>query len=158
MQTLLKAEGFYNVGYREMAEVIQKISSAPTQELHNLFKQLVFNVAIGNTDDHLKNFMMLFDGYKWVMSPAYDLLPNVGLNREHVLRVGFSNVVSNRQTLVDEAKYFNAGNLQVYNELIDSVVSPVSNWKEVFSNHGVPQKDIDILQKDIDKRLMIISG
>ena len=81
MQTLLGAEGYYNFGYSDMVTIIRRVSAHPIQDLHQLFKQLVFNVMIGNTDDHLKNFCMLYDGQAWRLSPAFDLVPNIGLNR-----------------------------------------------------------------------------
>ncbi len=106
MQTLLGAEGYYNLGYGDMAAIVRRVSSHPVLDLQQLFKQLVFNTMIGNTDDHLKNFCMLCDGQAWHFSPAFDLVPNIGLNREHVLRIGMANLVPNRDTLLAEAKKF----------------------------------------------------
>ncbi|MBU3914124.1 HipA domain-containing protein, partial [bacterium] len=53
--------------------------------LRMLYRQMVFNVMIGNTDDHLKNFCMLHNDEGWKLRPAFDLVPNIGFNREHVL-------------------------------------------------------------------------
>jgi HipA-like C-terminal domain len=57
----LKADGYYNAGYRDLTEVIKHILSQPGHDLHKLYRQMVFNTMIGNTDDHLKNFIMLHD-------------------------------------------------------------------------------------------------
>ena len=59
MQPLFKAHGFYNAGYRDLAAVIKHVSSQPGQDLHRLYRQMVFNSMIGNIDDHLKNFRRL---------------------------------------------------------------------------------------------------
>ena len=80
MQTLLEAEGYYNADYRDIADIIRRVSTNPGQDLVSLFKQLLLNVMIVNTDDHLKNFSMIFDGDGWKLSPAFDLVPNIGLN------------------------------------------------------------------------------
>jgi serine/threonine-protein kinase HipA len=106
MQTLMKAEGYYTAGYRDLADIIRRVSTNPGDDLLKLFKQLLFNVMIGNTDDHLKNFCMMFDGDGWKLSPAFDLLPNIGLNREHVLLIGYHNIVANKEVLIQEAKNF----------------------------------------------------
>jgi serine/threonine-protein kinase HipA len=74
MQSLLRADGYYNAGYRDLAEIIKHVSSQPGRDLYRLYRQMVFNVMIGNTDDHLKNFLMLHDDTGWRLSPAIDLL------------------------------------------------------------------------------------
>ena len=72
MQSLLKADGYYYAGYRDMAEVIRHVSTQPRQDLQKLYRQMVFNVMIGNTDDHVKNFIMLHNDEGWQLSPAFD--------------------------------------------------------------------------------------
>jgi hypothetical protein len=50
-----------------------------------MYRQMVFNALLGNTDDHLKNFWLLADADGYRLSPAFDLLPDTGARREHVL-------------------------------------------------------------------------
>ena len=54
-----------------------------TKEALKLFRLMVFNVLTGNKDDHTKNFSFLYTKGKWVLSPAYDLVPSVGFNNNH---------------------------------------------------------------------------
>ncbi len=56
-------------------------------EVEKLFRQMVFNVLIGNKDDHSKNFSFLYQNDKWQLSPAYDLLPSDGFNSNHTTTV-----------------------------------------------------------------------
>jgi serine/threonine-protein kinase HipA len=37
----------------------------------------------GNRDDHAKNFSFLYDGGRWRLSPAYDLVRSHGFNGFH---------------------------------------------------------------------------
>lgn len=55
---------------------------------------------IGNTDDHLKNFLLLRDAHGWRLSPAFDLVPDIGRNREHTLAIGYSRETPSRNDLV----------------------------------------------------------
>ena len=141
MQTLLKADGYYNAGYRELAEVIKHISSQPGNDLHRLYRQMVFNIMIGNTDDHLKNFIMLHDDTGWRLSPAFDLLPNVGFNQEHVLRIGMDTLPPNAETLLVEAKHFGIKRRQQAMEVITEIHAAVSKWSEVFSEYNGRRRD-----------------
>ena len=158
MQTLMKAEGYYNAGYRDLADIIRRVSTNPGQDLLKLFKQLLFNVMIGNTDDHLKNFCMIFHRDGWELSPAFDLVPNIGLNQEHVLRIGSDHVVANKEVLVQEAKIFGIKQRARANRIIADVFAEVSRWEKVFREFGVPDRDIQTLGRDIEKRLAGIEG
>ena len=153
MQTFLKADGYYNAGYRDMAQVIRHVSGNPGADLLKLFKQLVFNVMIGNTDDHLKNFCMLYDGNDWRLSPAFDLLPNTGFNREHVLHIDFSYLPPDPDRLFQEAIHFGIKKRQKVEEIIYSMLKTVSCWQEVFRRWNVPENDIERLSNDIETRL-----
>lgn len=57
------------------------------EEVYALFRQLVFNVAIKNRDDHAKNFSFQLINGEWKLSPAYDLLPSSGFNGFHTTTV-----------------------------------------------------------------------
>jgi serine/threonine-protein kinase HipA len=153
MQSLLKADGYYNAGYRDLTEVIKHISSQPGRDLYRLYRQMVFNVMIGNTDDHLKNFIMLHNDTGWRLSPAFDLLPNIGFNREHVLRIGTDTRPPTAETLLVEAKFFGIKRRQQAVEVIKEIHGAVSKWRKVFSNCSVPEKDTVSMGKDIDRRL-----
>lgn len=56
-------------------------------EVENMFRLMVFNVLIGNKDDHSKNFSFIYRDNKWQLSPAYDLLPSYGFNDIHTTTV-----------------------------------------------------------------------
>lgn len=57
------------------------------EEVQKLYRIMVFNVVIGNKDDHAKNFSFQFSENKWKLSPAYDLLPSNGFNGNHTTTI-----------------------------------------------------------------------
>lgn len=56
-------------------------------EVRRLYRLMVFNVVVGNRDDHAKNFTFLCEEGNWRLSPAYDLTCNGGINGEHTTTV-----------------------------------------------------------------------
>jgi serine/threonine-protein kinase HipA len=64
------------VSYLEMVEFISRYSPESSADLEQLWRRILFNVLVSNTDDHLRNhgFLLTTDG--WRLSPAYDLNPN----------------------------------------------------------------------------------
>lgn len=158
MQSLLRADGYYNLSYSDMAAVLRMVAVDPVRDLRQLFRQMVFNVLVGNTDDHLKNFSMLNDGKGWRLSPAYDLLPNIGGNREHVLRIGGNHQISDRSTLVAAAKQFGIKQKKVAEQEIDTVFGAVTTWRQAFARFDVPEHDARLIGKDIENRLRLVSN
>jgi serine/threonine-protein kinase HipA len=96
---------------------------------------------------------MLHDDTGWRLSPAFDLLPNIGFNQEHVLRIGMDTLPPNAGTLLVEAKHFGIKRRQQAMEVIAEIHGAVSNWPKVFSKCNVPEKDAVSIGKDIDRRL-----
>jgi len=56
-------------------------------EVGKMFRLMVFNVLIGNMDDHSRNFSFIYNDNKWQVSPAYDLLPSSGFNGNHTTTI-----------------------------------------------------------------------
>lgn len=65
--------------YVEFAQALRRLSARPGADLAELFRRLVFNLAVGNSDDHVKNHGMLFDRTGQArLAPAFDLVPQFG--------------------------------------------------------------------------------
>lgn len=85
----LSASALLNVSYEsgsgsyvELAQVIRRISSQPQHDLNQLYRRMIFNIIIDNTDDHVKNHGMLHVGHgQYRLAPAFDIemqLRNLG--------------------------------------------------------------------------------
>ena len=60
--------------YLELADVIVRQGSEPDRDLGELWRRIVFNLLVSNTDDHLRNHAFLLDpGRGWRLAPAYDM-------------------------------------------------------------------------------------
>ena len=77
--TLLGYKDGYNHkeggSYLEIVELIEQFGSDPDNDIRELWKRIVFSVAISNTDDHLRNHGFLLTPNGWKLSPAYDINP-----------------------------------------------------------------------------------
>ena len=62
-------------GYGAIADTMRRCSS--TEEIHELFSRMVFNILTRNTDDHPRNHGFLFDDSGVGLSPAYDIVPSI---------------------------------------------------------------------------------
>lgn len=61
--------------YVELAQTLRRISAQPVQDVTELFQRMVFNLVVGNSDDHVKNHGVLHQGKGlWRLAPAFDLV------------------------------------------------------------------------------------
>lgn len=150
-QSLLEAQGYYSLGYPDLFEALKKYSSQPEIDVRALYRQMVFNAAIGNTDDHLKNFTLLHGDTGYCLSPVYDLLPDTAERREHVLYFENSYLAPDRAVLLRLAKRLGIGKP---GGLIDEVRQSVAEWRTKFKEYGIEADIIKQLEPGIRKRLL----
>ena len=62
-------------GFLDLAEIVSQITDEPDHQLEQLFRRMIFDIAVSNEDDHLRNHGFLLQGDRWILSPAYDINP-----------------------------------------------------------------------------------
>lgn len=75
------------------------------ENLHELYNRVVFNCAVSNCDDHLRNHAFLLKSTNWELSPAYDINPDSYGNMLSLNITENSNIIS-RDNLIDASKYY----------------------------------------------------
>lgn len=62
--------------YLEFVDALRQHGASPKEDMHALWRRIILNILISNTDDHLRNHGFLYDGPDgWRLAPAYDLNP-----------------------------------------------------------------------------------
>jgi serine/threonine-protein kinase HipA len=149
--TVLRAAGL-PMGYPELAQSMRRIARADairTQQ-KELFRRMVFNILIDNTDDHEKNhaFVRAADGF-YDLSPAYDVLPSVqGLGQQQ-LRVGKREAESSIENALSEVQAFGLTKDSAV-EVVKQITAAVDGWKENFRSQGVKERDLETMAQYID--------
>lgn len=74
--SMLEAKDNEARSYLEFVDILRQYGAAPKEDMHALWRRIVFSILISNTDDHLRNHGFLWAGPSgWRLSPAYDLNP-----------------------------------------------------------------------------------
>lgn len=68
-------DGTSDSSYLDLVDLITKAGASPREDLEELWKRIVFSMAISNIDDHLRNHGFLLTGRGWRLSPMYDVNP-----------------------------------------------------------------------------------
>ncbi len=146
-RTLLGTSDPYSVSYGRLAEALQKHSCRPEIDLELLYRQMIVNLLLLNTDDHLQNFAMLHTEKGWGLSPAYDIVPNI-YQPSQLLSVNGKHLGIMREDVILDGKRFGFSVLRSSN-ILDDVVRKMSLWEDVFQTCGVPAQETDTLQDNI---------
>lgn len=131
--------------YLELAEFIMREGSRPDADLRELWKRIVFSIAVSNTDDHLRNHGFLLDAKGWRLSPAYDINPSTdssGLSLaidEHDNSLDFDLALS-------VAPYFRLTAADAVS-IIGMIRKVVSTWRERAKERGIRKREINLMEE-----------
>jgi serine/threonine-protein kinase HipA len=135
----------HQASYLELAEFIQNHGSHIEKNLAQLWRRIVFNIAISNTDDHLRNHGFIINEAGWELSPAYDLNPSIDKDGL-ALNIDMDNNALHYDLAKSVGIYFRLDENQM-TTIIDEVFSAVASWKEIATKIGIPNKEIELMEK-----------
>lgn len=125
--------------YLELAEFLSNWGSQTEIDLAQLWRRIVFNIAVSNTDDHLRNHGFILDGKGWKLSPAYDMNPTVGINGLH-LNITNTNNALDYSLAFEVIDFFRLSREQA-TTIYDDVLGAVAHWTQVAAKLGVSRSE-----------------
>ena len=147
------------LGYPELAQWLRRrgVTAAGLHLEHRreLFRRMVFNILIDNTDDHEKNHVLLMtDSGEYELSPVFDVLPSGHALGYQQMRVGSEAADSTIENALSECGQFGLKKKEAV-EQVRAVCSVVSRWKAHFERAGVATRDIESLSEQIDRPFLL---
>lgn len=137
-------------GYPDIVDFILRYGTDVEQSLEELYRRVVFNIIVGNSDDHFRNHGFLLTRKGWILSPAYDINPT--LAEEQSLLINRTTNVSDLNILMDSAGEYMLPDERA-KSIINEVKTAIKPWRSVACKIGIPQRDIEMFAPRIDKWL-----
>ena len=107
-----------------------------------LWKRIVFNMAITNTDDHMRNHALILSGKGWRLSPLYDVNP-VPYGDELSLNVDEEDNRISIDLAVQTAKRFGVEESDAESYAKDILGIIRDNWESLASGYGLSRRQIE---------------
>ena len=129
--------------YPELVDFIRQHGAHPKQDLRALWRRMVFNVLISNTDDHLRNHGFLHVPERgWTLSPAYDLNPTPTDLAPRVLAtaIDFDDATASLQLAFDVAPYFEL-DAPAARHIATEVAEATATWRQAAERFGIPSAE-----------------
>ncbi len=129
--------------YARLADVVRRVSSNPVQDLKELYARMILNVAVHNTDDHLKNVGFLKDAgaQTYRLSPLFDVVTQEGSAR-HYLHIGAAGRESSFQNCLSEYRRFGLRSESVARAILDHVREVVATRQRYYAMAGMTAEEI----------------
>jgi serine/threonine-protein kinase HipA len=145
--TMLEASDGEQRSYLEIAEVIERVSASVTNELHQLWRRIVFSILISNTDDHLRNHGFLHDEVDvWQLAPAFDLNPNPAPGPKYLsTAIDAADDAANLETALLVAEYFRLSEGEA-RKTLGEVAGAVAKWRDVAGLHGLSGSELSAME------------
>ena len=151
------------MGYPELARILRRVGIAQDgmnqRDAQELFRRMVFNILVDNTDDHEKNHALLvvnpLENGRLKLAPAYDVLPtNSGQGYQEFI-CGARGRDSTLENAMSQCEAFGLLPAEAAAE-VTSVINVVNTWREHFAQAGVTEHDIKSLAERIDGEELLV--
>ncbi|GAA1484747.1 type II toxin-antitoxin system HipA family toxin [Brachybacterium fresconis] len=138
--------------YAEIAETMRDLALSPRKDHHELFDRVVASVALGNTDDHLRNHGFLADRGSWMMSPVFDVNPNPDPYRPRSTSILGADVFPDEaDALIALAEECSLDSDHA-RQRITHVTSALSSWQDQARRNRIPEREISLMAESIKPR------
>lgn len=152
MTALSAADGEHR-DYAEIAEAMRDLSLSPRADHHELFDRVVASVALGNTDDHLRNHGFLADRGSWTLSPVFDVNPTPDPQRVRATSIMGADAPPDEAeallALADECSL----NLEQACGRIRRIGGALAGWRAVARRNRIREQEITMMAGMIEARL-----
>jgi serine/threonine-protein kinase HipA len=128
-------DGEYDASYLELAQFLTDHGSNTKEDLAELWRRIVFNIAVSNTDDHLRNHGFIYHKGGWLLSPAYDINPVTPAHGLH-LNISDNDNSLNYDLVLEVIDFFQLSEALAV-EIKNKVLASVRNWETVATNIGL---------------------
>ena len=145
------------MGYPALARVLRRVGVAEAgvhqSDARELFRRMVFNILMDNTDDHEKNHALLvvnpYGNGRLKLAPAYDILPTHSGQGHQEFICGALGHESTLDNAMSECEAFGLLPNEAAQE-VARVIEVVDGWRTHLAQVGVSAADIEYLGQFID--------
>ena len=140
--------------YLEIAEIVRRFGATPRSDLRELWRRLVFNVLISNTDDHLRNHGFLYAGAgSWCLSPAYDINPTPAEIRPRFLSTAIGvdpeDTSASLELAYEVASYFDMEEDEAHS-VAREIGEITKDWADRAADMGIHGREIALMTSEFE--------
>ena len=133
------------IGYLDIVDFIKSYGSNPKEDLLELWKRIVFNMLVSNTDDHLRNHAFILEKKGWKLSPLYDVNPVPYGNELSLLVDEVDNTIS-IELAISVSSRFGITSEEAGKMAKQMVTIVRDNWEALAKKYGLARGQIEYMR------------
>jgi serine/threonine-protein kinase HipA len=133
------------ISYLDLAAFIIQNSASAKEDLEQLWRRILFNVLVSNTDDHLRNhgFILTYQG--WRLSPAYDMNPNE-MGNGLTLNISENSNEQDIAVVMYTASYYQV-KVDTAIKILEEMLKEIANWRVIAKKLGISNSEIELTKR-----------
>ncbi len=140
------------VYYTDMVDMMVAHGANLKQELHELYRRILFSILVSNNDNHLKNHGFLYAGNNlWRQSPVFDINPQP--ERHPHLKTGISELSGSEASIeaaIEAAPFFDLETDAAVSTLSGMLMTVERDWRALFLEAGMNQDEVSYYKPAFD--------
>ncbi len=127
-------------GYLDLVDIVCRVSKQPNRELEQLFRRVIFDIAVSNQDNHLRNHGFLLINNQWTISPSYDMNPVN--NADYLsLYIDTDDGLRSFDKALETASFYHLSEEQG-SDIIKEITTVVAeNWRPLATKYGISESE-----------------
>ena len=134
-----------NISYLNLAEFIIQQSASAKEDLEQLWRRILFNILVSNTDDHLRNHGFILTNQGWRLSPAYDMNPNE-MGNGLTLNISENSNEQDISVVMHTAIYYQV-KVDTANKILEEMQKEIANWRVIAKKFGISNSEIELTKR-----------
>lgn len=128
--------------YLEIVSFLKANGATPKKDIQELWKRIVFSMAVSNTDDHFRNHGFILEEKGWVLSPMYDVNPDI-YGEFLSLNVDEDNSAIDFDLAIEAAPYYEISTEQAKKNVTAIRKTVADNWRSLAGKYGISCGEIE---------------
>lgn len=137
-------------GYLDIVSFIKSNGAQPKKDLVELWKRIVFSMAVSNTDDHLRNHGFILTKNGWCLSPMYDVNP-IPEGYELSLCVNEDDPAISIALAIETASYFDISKKDAETMAKEIALTVRNNWEKTAEKYGFSRAAMQRMRPAFDE-------
>ena len=134
-----RRDGEQGASYLELVQLLQRQGASTLSDTHELYRRIIFNVLIHNTDDHLRNHGFFINEHGIRLSPAYDMNPSADRD-DLTLAINETETVCDLEVARGAHEFYGLP-LAAADKLIAEVRASVTTWRQEATTLGIARSE-----------------
>lgn len=145
MSGLTAVQGFdgEHYSYLELVDLLESEGAAPEEDIKELWRRALFSCAIGNVDNHLRNYGFLRRQGGWRISPVFDVNPTVGAGEKYLnTAIDFGRYEADPRIAIEACEYYRLTKESAVHEA-KKMAKVLSGWRKIARQNGISESSIE---------------